>query len=357
MRVVSFLDNQFYLSGVNAYWYAFASCLAASGHEVTTMVLDSGEEPWNETMHSSWPGRYFRLKYGGSPQHLAIRWADFLAEITPEVVIHHYSDAGLQLSRSVKGRINCVDTYVSHSDDPDHYNRVRDNTDLIEHVICVSDVCLSTVSNMFPDRKKQLSLVNYGFSASKFASPPTSTLNVLYAGRLEQYQKRVRDFVPLCGLLEGLRVKLHIAGDGSEYDFLRSRLGRYVDNGLVKFHCFLPETELFSLMVKCQVYLSLSDFEGLSTSLVQAMAHGLVPLVTSTVSGTDFLNHGDNALLFLPGELNLCAKHIIKLAEDGVRCMELMKNALATYVERFRPYSMCDQVEAFMAVMSKGRVK
>ena len=355
MRVVSFLDNQFYLSGVNAYWHSFASCLAASDHEVTTMVLDSGEQSWNETIHSGWPGRYCRLKYDGTSEHLTAQWADLLAEIAPDVVIHHYSDVGLQLSRAVKERIECVTAYICHSDDPAHYNRVKDNADLLGHVVCVSDVCLSTVREMFFYGKKQLSLVNYGFPAGRFGSSPTSALNVLYAGRLEQYQKRVRDFVPLCGLLEGLGVKLHIAGDGSEYDSLRRWLGEYVDNGLVEFHGFLPETELFALMDECQVYLSLSDFEGLSTSLVQAMAHGLVPVVTNTASGTDFLNHGDNALLFLPGELNLCAEHIAELAEDGVRCTKLMQNALATYKERFGSCDMCRQVEAFMAVVGESR--
>ena len=355
MRVVSFLDNQFYLSGVNAYWHSFASCLATSGHEVTTMVLDSGEQPWNGTMHSDWPGGYVRLRYDGFPEHLADKWADLLLEIAPDLMIHHYSDAGMQLSRAVKERIDYIDAYICHSDDPDHYNRVKENADLLRHVVCVSDVCLSTVSKMLFYGKKQLSLVNYGFSAGGFVAIPTAALNVLYAGRLEQYQKRVGDLVPLCGLLEGIGVNLHIAGDGSEFDSLRTRLGEYIDNKFVEFHGFLPETELFVLMDKCQVYLSLSDFEGLSTSLVQAMAHGLVPVVTNTASGTDFLTHGDNSLLFSPGDLNLCAEHLAKLAKDGVRSTKLMQNARATYVERFSSYSMCDQIKVFMAVIGESR--
>ena len=53
MNIVSIIDNQFYLSGVNAYWSSMARALEILGHTVHTIGLDSGVHPWNTGLFRS----------------------------------------------------------------------------------------------------------------------------------------------------------------------------------------------------------------------------------------------------------------------------------------------------------------
>jgi len=348
MRIASFIDNQFYLSGVNAYWGALAQALADEGHELVTLVLDSGQQPWNRGLHETWPGQTLRLEYDGTGDDLVRRWKPHLAKLAPDLVIHHYAETGILLSRAARAGRPWLDAYVCHSDDQDHYGRLARHQDLFSHVICVSEVCLNRVAAPpYQYGRDSLSLVEFRFGTPARAARARGAVHVVYAGRLEQYQKRARDLMPLGRLLADAGARLHIAGDGSEEAAIRAGLAAEVAAGQVTFHGYLPEPALFRLMARCHAYLSLSDFEGLSTSLVQAMAHGLVPVVTRTDSGSHFLEHGKNALLFPPGGLEECAAHLALLAAAPRRRAALMTAARRTYQGLFATTSTREQVRAF----------
>lgn len=60
----------------------------------------------------------------------------------------------------------------------------------------------------------------------------------------------------------------------------------------MKYDEILPE------LVKHHVFILLSDYEGISISLMEAMACGLVPICTRTKSGaTEIIKHNENGLL------------------------------------------------------------
>ncbi len=349
MHIAGIIDNQFYLSGVNAYWRSFAGCLNRLGHEVSTWVLDNGAVSWNGELHNAWPGTVVRLVYSEGGGDLVGRWKDELIGRVPDILLHHYSDIGLALSDRIGRRSSLRDVYICHADDPDHYRRIQRFRDRFDHLICVSDVCRQTVCQSIGIDTKQITLVEYAFDPPIPPARISDRFEVLYAGRLEQYQKRARDLVRL-GLLLAAQdsVRLHIAGDGSELTALRQALAAETEHESIVFHGFLREADLFRLMRRCHAFVSLSEFEGLSTSLVQAMAHRLVPVITQTNSGIGFMRHGSNALLFEPGDLPACARQIGWLADNPDAFEKMAAAAYATFSAEFSRSRMQRQCNAFL---------
>jgi glycosyltransferase involved in cell wall biosynthesis len=330
MKILGIIDNQFYLSGVNAYWSSMIRACELMGHQAHTMVLDDGTCSWNGNYFEHLAGMVHRMRIlpGSAKEHAE----DLFAVIGPDIVIHHYSDLGMNLSLGAKRHIAGApwkDLYVCHSDDPDHYNRIQKRRHDITHVICVSETCMEHVQGTLGFAPADTSLIKYFFlpqgklndSGAIEASyrEPLRSANILYAGRLESYQKRAGDLGKFAQALDALRIPyiLHIAGSGSLQDNLLALLKNAVIDGKVIFHGYLDEKRLFDLMRESNIYVSFSEFEGISTSLIQSISFGLIPLITPTRSGSDFLTHRQDALFFNVGDVCGAAHMVLDLLEDG----------------------------------------
>ncbi|BBO66732.1 hypothetical protein DSCA_06620 [Desulfosarcina alkanivorans] len=361
MRILGILDNRFYLSGVNAYWGSMARALENLGHRVHTLVLDDGSCPWNARFFDALAGQIHRLQ---TEQALMRTRAESLfQEIQPDIVIHHYSDLGMDLSGRARSNAHgsgWKDVYICHSDDPDHYNRVENRKADLSHVICVSEACREHVVGTIGVHPENTSLARYSFMPPRgdgdvlgrkiCVAKASGRIGILYAGRLESYQKRAGDLAPFAESLKRLGVpfRLHIAGSGSLSEGLRKRLSSLVSDETVIFHGYLAPDRLFRLMENTDVYLSFSEFEGLSTSLVQAMHYGLVPLVTRTNSGSDFLAPGKEALFFEAGDTEAAAGLLKDLFSDCQRRRLMACRAAEKIVRHCSPENTVLQFSAFL---------
>jgi glycosyltransferase involved in cell wall biosynthesis len=117
-------------------------------------------------------------------------------------------------------------------------------------------------------------------------------------------------------------VELTIVGDGPDLPCLRDGFsqGRQIAHRLLG-----PRApwEMAPLLESHDIFLQVSEFEGASVSLMEAMVAGLVPVVTGTESGTELLEHGRNALICPVGDIAAIARQITDLAADRGRIDEL----------------------------------
>ena len=361
MRILGILDNRFYLSGVNAYWDSMVDVLDWLGHKVHTLVLDDGSLLWNRQYFDALGGVVHRFQT--APAFTEKRAADLFGEVRPDIVIHHYSDLGLTLSLEAKKHAPLPmwkDVYICHSDDSDHYARVKRRKKGLAHVICVSEVCQDHVIQTFGVRPEDTSLGRYCFVPPKqavdvarrkslTASEP-GPMGILYAGRLEAYQKRAGDLVPFAEALWklGVSFRLHIAGSGSLEPMLRDRLSSPAFGQAVVFHGYLAPEALFHLMGEAAIYVSFSEFEGFSTSLVQAMHHGLVPLITPTKSGSDFLEEGKDVLFFDVGDTDAAARQVKALVEAPSRKYRMAERVIQKIARECSPDTFTCQISTFL---------
>lgn len=122
--------------------------------------------------------------------------------------------------------------------------------------------------------------------ASRPAREPAAgrTVRLLYTGRVEHEQKRVRALVAMSDALteRGIEHELVLLGDGpasGEIDTLaRTRPAiRRVPS--------VPPDDVPGYCARADVFVLASRTEGLSVSLLEAMAAGCVPVITDTPSG------------------------------------------------------------------------
>ena len=338
-----------------------ARALENLGHHVHTLVLDDGSCSWNEQFYGLLNGSIQRFRMEPLPQKRCVE--RLFRDIRPDIVIHHYSDLGIDLSLNARGNSNgpdWKDVYLCHSDDPDHYNRVEKRKACLAHVICVSEICRDHIVRELGVQPEITSLMRYFFVPPKqtadaarakyLAVPDQGPMNILYAGRLESYQKRAEDLVPFAEALWKLGVpfQLHIAGSGSLEPMLRDRLSSMAFGEAVVFHGYLAPEALFNLMADAAIYVSFSEFEGLSTSLVQAMHHGLIPLITPTKSGCDFLEEGNEALFFDIGDTDAAARRVKELFEVPSRRREMVESVVRKVERECSPDTFIHQISSFI---------
>lgn len=108
-------------------------------------------------------------------------------------------------------------------------------------------------------------------------------LRLIYSGRVAQAEKRVLDLAPIAQkLLErGIDFHLTVAGDGPELAELKSRLQQIGAAERCSFPGWVDNATLQTILRDQDVFLLTSSVESMGLALLEAMAHGVVPIATN----------------------------------------------------------------------------
>ncbi len=169
---------------------------------------------------------------------------------------------------------------------------------------------------------------------------PSSPIRILYAGRLEQQQKRALDLIAFTESLISLQTdfRLDICGAGPEESKLRIELKPLIDAGVVKMHGWVNQTDLcsrFYAMADCFVHFA--AWEGVTIAPREAMAHGVVPVIskfTGIYAERQFLNNV-NSLMFPVGRPDLAAEQVWKLCSTAGLSRRLSTAAMQSQTGRY----------------------
>ena len=121
--------------------------------------------------------------------------------------------------------------------------------------------------------------------------------------------------------------KLKIYGDGGERDGLNEYIAQ---KGLTASVTVLPATtEIYDIASKCKMFVSSSDYEGLSNSMLEAMAMGMPVVCTDCAGGgaRTVIDGGVNGLLVPVRDAEAMAAAMAKIADDGGFSARLSGNA------------------------------
>lgn len=90
-----------------------------------------------------------------------------------------------------------------------------------------------------------------------------------------------------------------------------------------------PIPDIHSVVRDCAMFVSSSDFEGLSNSMIEAMAIGMPCICTDCLGGgaREMIIHGENGLLVPMKDINALSKAMIRMAEDKQLAEKCSKNA------------------------------
>lgn len=179
-------------------------------------------------------------------------------------------------------------------------------------------------------------------------------LRIGYAGRLEERQKRASDLAAMTAQLS-IPFTLDVAGDGESAASLRARLPD------ARFHGWLSHDELYARVYpELDVLVHFAEWEGITIAPREAMAHGVVPVVsrfTGSETEREFVD-GENALTFPVGDVRAAADAIERLHRDRALLRRLSAAARASQSGiRSREGALDAWAEAFeLALASPARM-
>jgi glycosyltransferase involved in cell wall biosynthesis len=204
--------------------------------------------------------------------------------------------------------------------------RAREWAPRIAAHIANSEVTAEQLHEGLPDHRHRIHVVHCGIDVPAWqdCNKPdlTERVNVLYAGRLVEAQKRVLNLAPLVAALGerlGDRVHVTIAGDGADVERLRAALVGLPERWVTLTGPVGPE-RVDALQRAAHFWVSFSDHEGIPMSLREALASGAVPVTTRAEGVPDaFLSEGVDARHFPLDRPDIAADIIAELANDPAR--------------------------------------
>jgi glycosyltransferase involved in cell wall biosynthesis len=170
-------------------------------------------------------------------------------------------------------------------------------------------------------------------------------LRILYLGRLDQEQKRVRLFPEMLHQLQASGIPFHwtIAGDGPERVSLAASMTSPGPNQTVSFPGRIAYEQVPALLAQHDVFLLASDYEGLPLTLLEAMGQGLVPVVSDLPSGIRELVDETTGIRIPPQEVHGYMAAIIQLHQQRDRMIQLSRAAREKVRNEFSTAAMTDR--------------
>jgi len=245
---------------------------------------------------------------------------EIMTELSPAIVIVNWAFKLIPWCMQLNSQgANIRVLGMCHSDSADeYYDPLQNHEQAISHFIAVSPEIAETLTNRMPHRENDITQLVYGvpIDPNLSRSYQTSPIRLLYAGRIVQLQKRVMDFVPLVEALTQMEVdfRFHIAGDGAARDELKQALRPYIRQRRVRFLGKIPPEKMSKIWQQHDVFLQVSDFEGTSVSMLEAMSNGVVPILTDSSSGVrHVIKAGRNGFVAPVGDMQRIAMFIREL--------------------------------------------
>lgn len=115
--------------------------------------------------------------------------------------------------------------------------------------------------------------------------------------------------------LKGFTFKIY--GDGNLYrDKMKDKIREKKLESLIQF--MGPTTDVYSKMLESKIYISTSEYEGISNTMLEAMALGVPSIITDCPIGGAkmFIKHNENGILVPVGDYKKLSDEILRLIND-----------------------------------------
>ncbi len=290
------------------------------------------------------------------PEEKATRLADWMKDRTPDAyVVSASPDVGWLALPLLDADIATFS--IAHNDVGAFYEPLRHYHPFVDCAIGVSETIHQKIIRECSVRAESARYIPYGvqpISSAQIAEKSSGSAHPLaigYVGRVVQEQKRVLDFIPLVRELKrrAISFNLTIVGDGPQRTELESQFAGEGLNKYVNFTGWLMAEQVKVMLTSLDLFVLLSDYEGLPVALLEAMAHGVVPLVTNIESGnTQLVRDGANGFVLPVGDVTGFAERIESLANDRNALAEVGRAAWETS----KQYSIDQMTDEYVGVFT-----
>jgi glycosyltransferase involved in cell wall biosynthesis len=262
----------------------------------------------------------------------------------PTILFGGYDFVGNSVLPALSERVGAV--LWAQSDDGDYYEQAYRLGRYCNAVVCVSGAIRDEIAALNPAIGER-AVVIHNTSVREAdldarRAPREERIRLVYTGRLVQYQKRILDFVPLADALaaRGVDFTIELIGSFTRHDpanvYFPRRAAEHLERGTIRHLGRQPREVVMRQLRASDMFVLLSDFEGLPLSLVEAMATGCVPIVATMQSGIpELIQHTHNGLIQKDRDYNAWADAIIDLHTNTSKLDTLSRNAQQTIRDHY----------------------
>ena len=334
------------LSGVNSSLEALGKELIALGWDVR-IVFTRSEKEIRQTVGADehlpkLPCRYLDPRNPG----LEGMWEALISEVensAPCIMFMGYDFAGNGIAPALTDKVGVVGWV--QSDDGDYYEQAYRLGRYCNAVVCVSERIRQGVAALNPLIGERATVIyNSSIWQSEIVAkrpPRAKKLRLIYTGRLVEYQKRILDFIDLARSLDRLGVPYQLtligefSGRENAREIFEARAKAHLADGRIRLPGRMTRGAVMEHLTRHDVFLLLSDFEGLPLSLVEAMAAGCVPVVSEMESGIpEVISSGSNGFVVSGRDYKKWAALLAGLWKDRKRLSACSQQARQTVRER-----------------------
>jgi glycosyltransferase involved in cell wall biosynthesis len=268
----------------------------------------------------------------------------------PDIFITNYFAIPLEAGKWIK-KAGIPTVMVLHNDNKYHYDLVKkyaannDEND-VSSVVCVSNL-IQQISQQTAPQHKSIKYIPIGAPVtSEVAALSTNgELKVVYAGRIDEKQKKISDvakaFCLAAKAVPGTSYTIY--GDGPAVPAVQEILNTDGKDLSVQFKGKLKSTEVQAHLLQNQVFVLLSEFEGLPITLMEAMSGGLVSICTNMRSGISDLITNNVEGILIDDRKNEFVAAIKKLKENPALWREMSQAARQKIINSYSIETCSDQ--------------
>ncbi len=277
------------------------------------------------------------------------------ARYQPNAILSCLATSSFEILRVVPSGV--LRMTLTQSDDPGPYAAAAAYGHWTDVAIGVSKQIADRLRERPELAQARVECISYGIDFSEAvpreSRPPSQPLRIIYLGRLIEVQKRISRIAQLARILEARNANAEflIVGEGPQTDELRAELGSC---RIVQFRAAAAYREIPHLLHNQDVFVLLSDFEGLPLSLLEAMGYGAVPVVSDLRSGISEVVDESRGFRVPVGDVERAAAIILDLARDRSKLRDLSE-AGARFVRM--GYSADAMADSFLRVIDASKTK
>jgi glycosyltransferase involved in cell wall biosynthesis len=146
----------------------------------------------------------------------------------------------------------------------------------------------------------------------------TKPICIGFAARIAKAQKRADLLIPLIQGLEEKHInyKLSIAGDGPYSPIIEEYVRENNISDRVHLLGQIDRENINDFWKEQDIFISLSEYEGSSLSMLEAMSYGVVPVETRVSGANEFIETGINGFICETGNVTQMLQYIFYLEQN-----------------------------------------
>ncbi len=242
---------------------------------------------------------------------------------------------------------------VLHADEEYYYKLAQNYYQSTDAFVCVSNRILKNLlekSNLISANNVKVIPCGIHLPEIVYKEKDDNTLQLIYVGRLTEYQKRVSDIFKICERLYADNLQFHITiiGEGEAKNKLIEQFRVANMEKLATFTGWLSQNEVSDYLAVSDILVLTSDFEGMPVAMMEALSAGCGVVGTRVSGMEDYENvpEAENCLqVYIVGNINDAVYNIKKLASIPY---VIRKNAARTIAEKDFSMEIC--VNKYMEV-------